>query len=212
MIINSIIAGKQSYKPVTPNVPTGYEKLEWIGTDGNAWIDTGYIATTSTAASVLFNVTEFTGTQAPMGGGWLNNQRFGFCFYTNILDIQLSGTLGTYLQITDTTAYIKMSLSVGNKKLAIKLNDVDFGFYDLSSIYSSYTPETYIGLLCRNHTGGQDRFAIHTRLYESVVTVGGVDVAHFVPARRTLDSEIGMYDVIGNTFKTNAGSGSFTYG
>lgn len=212
MIINSIIAGGGSYKPVTPNVPTGYEKLEWIGTDGSAWIDTGYTATTSTSASVLFSVTEFTSTQAPMGGGWLNNQRYGFCFYSNTLDLQLGGTLQPSLKVTDTASFFKMSLSVGDKMFYIKINNVDFGYFDLSSIYGSYTPEVNIGLLCRNHTGAQDRFAIHTKLYESIITVSGVDVAHFVPARRTLDSVIGMYDVIGNTFKTNAGSGSFTYG
>lgn len=37
-------------------------------------------------------------------------------------------------------------------------------------------------------------------------------VAELVPAMRDSDSVVGMYDIVGNTFLTNAGSGTFSYG
>lgn len=33
-----------------------------------------------------------------------------------------------------------------------------------------------------------------------------------IPAMRDLDSVVGMYDLVSNTFLTNAGSGTFNYG
>lgn len=37
-------------------------------------------------------------------------------------------------------------------------------------------------------------------------------VADLVPAMRDSDSEVGMYDLVSNTFLTNAGTGTFNYG
>lgn len=40
----------------------------------------------------------------------------------------------------------------------------------------------------------------------------GILVRNFIPCYRRADKLAGMYDIVGNVFYTNAGSGSFTIG
>ena len=50
------------------------------------------------------------------------------------------------------------------------------------------------------------------KLWSAKFYSSGNMVMDLVPAMRDSDSVVGMYDIVGNTFLTNAGFGTFNYG
>ena len=50
------------------------------------------------------------------------------------------------------------------------------------------------------------------KLYHAVISEGTGIKANYIPCYRKSDSVIGLYDVVGNSFYPNNGSGSFTKG
>jgi hypothetical protein len=63
-----------------------------------------------------------------------------------------------------------------------------------------------------DYKDGITQRAKYTRMYYWKMTDNGVVVRHMIPCYRISDNVIGMYDLIGKTFYTNAGSGTFTKG
>ena len=53
---------------------------------------------------------------------------------------------------------------------------------------------------------------IYGKIYEFQGYVNDILVKNLIPCRRNSDSVLGMYDTISGTFKTNAGTGTFTAG
>ena len=60
--------------------------------------------------------------------------------------------------------------------------------------------------------GGSNAYKVMAKFSACVVNENDSKIMELVPAMRDSDSEVGMYDIVGNTFLTNAGSGTFNYG
>lgn len=69
----------------------------------------------------------------------------------------------------------------------------------------SWTSNKYFYLFKFNATSGFN--AMQLRIYEFKAPG-----CHLIPAMRDADSVVGMYDVEQNVFRTNQGTGTFTYG
>jgi hypothetical protein len=50
------------------------------------------------------------------------------------------------------------------------------------------------------------------KLYEFIMWDNGEKVRHFLPCIRTIDNVTGLYDIVGQKFYTNDGTGSFITG
>lgn len=57
-----------------------------------------------------------------------------------------------------------------------------------------------------------DRYFFSGRCFRAYVELEGTRLIDLIPCYRKSDGEIGMYDLISNTFFTNAGTGAFTKG
>ena len=74
-----------------------------------------------------------------------------------------------------------------------------------------FSSSVSIALLARNTGGVVDAFAV-ARLYSCQVSSDSVMQRNLVPARRSSDGAVGLYDTVTSTFHRNAGTGSFVAG
>ena len=87
-------------------------------------------------------------------------------------------------------------------------NNVEIASNTTTFTNGSNTLSAYIG--ARNCPSGKNIATI--KLYEAKIYEGNQVVRHYIPARRTSDSVLGVYEVYTNTFLANAGTGTFTAG
>ena len=189
-----------------PDVPIGYEKLEYIESSGTQYVDTGVKPTQGTRVVMdvqcLRNVGDNMwlycgrdGTRVNAFGAFWVNDRAAF-----------GGTYGDkqeyYVHRGEVTERLSIDHNMG--VLEISGDSHDFGAATFSS-------SSDIALLARNTGGVVDAFAV-ARLYSCQVSSDSVMQRNLVPARRQQDSAVGLYDTVTGTFYGNSGTGEFVAG
>lgn len=174
-------------------LPDGFEQLQYIESTGTQYINLGNIITSDTSATIEYMPTSISGNQAIFGGSWAGNKF--------LLDIQSSRWYfhggGHNSGITPSTT--KPSIITVSKKLfnvngnEIKAND-------------SYKGELKIFGLASNSYNARGR------LYSFKIYEKDELVHDYIPARRTSDGTVGLYDLKKYSFFTNDGTGYFVAG
>ena len=59
---------------------------------------------------------------------------------------------------------------------------------------------------------GKGKNTSKARIYTAWAKKDGVWQYNMIPARRDSDNVLGMYDIVNNVFRTNAGTGTFVAG
>lgn len=187
-------------------LPQGYTPLQYIQGTGTQYIDTGVYDTTA-LQRVVIDV------------AWDNYsswQAMGFANSNNGLVIRLGNIVNTGLfftaQTTGTWVNVPCNVTAGN----------DWHVFDIQSGSQKFDGSQ----LATNTIDGWNRsfylFALNAswtsasafckcKMRGCKIYVNGTLAHDYYPALRTADSKPGMYDIIGNSFKTNAGSGEFNY-
>lgn len=182
------------------DVPSGYTKLEYIQSDGNQYIDTGYIPTQTTSAKLKLN-SQNTYESAILGSSWAMNGFF-LMFYASRFRWH-SGSSADSDNIYTNTDYV---VEVSNTKLV-----VDNTAYGVSA---GIVVQQAIRLFSTTVAGGSG--ASNTKgsfkLYYCNIYESNILAMSLIPAKRNADDVVGLYDVVGGSFYTNGGSGSFTAG
>jgi len=127
----------------------------------------------------------------------------------------LFGSSATYTitaAVTTNGTRIFSETSWQNERHVVKLDKgslyIDNTFLGSLSLIISTPKNIWIGAL-----NAETALAKHPgRIYSSKIWDNDILVRNMVPAQRTSDSEIGMYDTVSKTFFTNAGTGTFTAG
>ena len=177
------------YDASSLGLPEGYKILTYIEATGTQYIKTGVKGTARWEFLIQFTDTT---TRQLMGYGSSGSQYWG---------VQTSGKYGVQSSKTlDVVAgekhFIihnfgengKYYLKKGASELTVSANDVSSQEYTLFSIGGNY--------FCK------------ARLYDLRVFQNGVLIRHFVPCESP-DGVVGLYDVVGQAFYTNAGTGEF---
>ena len=96
-----------------------------------------------------------------------------------------------------------------NKKVSGSINNTD----KPSVFFENGTIKTNLDFLlfCKNSGGQRIEFA-NIKLYDIKIYKNNVLVYNAIPCYRKSDQEVGLYDLIGNVFYTNQGTGSFLVG
>lgn len=200
-------------------LPAGYQEVEWIESTGDAYIDTGYVPNTNTVWRLI---TKFYGTgdssntmrHGRHGGG--TGERF---------------SIGAQAMVT----YNYMELAIGNFNLrrsmwgdsllyhtkmdvlldaSTKLAEINNCYYyeDYSGATLTFANNDSLYLFRRHLTGGSYDGNGTSRVYYHLIIEGNAKIQEFIPCYRIADGVIGMYDLVTDTFFTNAGTGTFTKG
>ena len=196
-------------------LPAEYQRVEWIASDGTAYVKSGYTPTLNLdKITWRYSLTaSYTGDKMFFGfasDGGSNIRVYGELYnmhswYAALLGAYVGSTLidrGTGLNTIYDVEMTTTSLTVDGYTASA------------SNAYSGGNSHEIFILAYRNPSGNPAyRNNSATRLYSLTFYEGSNVAANFVPCYRKSDGEIGMYDTVSKSFHGNAdGSGSFTKG
>jgi hypothetical protein len=205
---------KQLYAigPQDKILPDEYEELEYIQSTGTQWIDTNHIwQSINRKVECKINITSHTSKSHIFASTSNTNG-------TDYWDLNpYSSGNNNYMTYIDRTYYGTISLQI-NKDYVLDYNlsgNTIFTTYNGTSINQLSVPTipNAVNSVYIFHVNGASNYnPLKGKLYYFKMFDNGVMVRNFIPAKRKSDNVIGMYDIITQTFFTNAGTGTFTAG
>jgi len=192
--------GGQAYR-----LPDTYQEVTYIESSGTQYINTGYYAKgtsqfklkvyNKTSSGVLFgayNTDWTTGcgyyhSNSSTGHDWIH--------YYNNTGTDEYGSTNSIQEIyyNKGTIYVNGTLTHSENAKSFTIN------------YPTY-------IFTGNWTGSRIEQPVDSKLYYFKILENGTLIRDFVPCYRKSDSVIGLYDLVNDTFYTNAGTGTFTKG
>lgn len=186
----SFIAGNESY-----NLPSEYQQVECIESDGTQYINTNYVATSNTKIQTVLHQ---VGTQNYKGLFGNANSIYLNCYfvlqYGSFSGGMIDGWINIDFEATMTpTSFVR-------KKI----------FNSTTQTYTGVatTPSNAPLYLCATNASNLSKVIFYSfKIYENDVIQ-----MDLVPCYRKIDNVVGLYDIINDVFYTNAGTGTFTKG
>ena len=181
-------------------LPNGYTKLNYIENLGNAstYIDTNYVANGNTKLRARVSINT-TGSNSM---GYMGTYRYGFGLTSSVF----------YSCVNTSQYYYTVTTSIGQKRLIeidnisknVSLDGVVLGTMDTISypIGGTY----WIG---RYHNYNGDYF--NGKIYYHEFLENGTSIQKMIPCKDS-NNNIGMYDIVTNTFFANQGTNPFISG
>ncbi len=191
-------------------LPQGFTQLAFLESTGSQYIDTGVVFGSNNGFSITYQIVAPEGNQIVCGSRASSGD--SRCM------------VGSNYTTPKTYAYvgwnaIKTSQIVPDSYMGTTdVNFLDNGMYDcrrdrVGSLDALVAQTGSFWLFAGNmaYAGGSTIYG-KCRIREVRISSGKSIVKHFVPARRDSDSVLGMFDLIGGEFYTNAGTGTFIGG
>lgn len=205
--------GGGNYDPY--GLPSGYTALKYLKATGTQWIKTDVVPTLDTTIQATGQRTVTSGYGAimgcynpvvyiPMGGGAYGTRyyaKFGSSSEKNIDNPFPTGTALPPTITVNKTQAVFSTEGMADKTLEISATAI--GTVDQNTRISLFGRYDGSSDTCSKTSG----FLLRAKIWDD-----GTLVADFVPAKRDADDVLGMYDLVSDTFYTNAGSGTFVGG
>lgn len=186
-----------------PILPSEYQMVEWIGTNGAQRLDTG-------EQRDVINTYRYVGSfnYSNIQARQLNGVQGGF--YIGVVNgyyqVESGGTTHSNIEaIADEFIDFDVFFDTTERKAKFTINNI----YEEHNAAFSNTPagaHIYIFSLNNDVLPSQCKMKFF-KLYKNDELI-----RYFIPCYRKSDEEIGMYDIIGKNFYTNSGTGTFTKG
>lgn len=208
-----------------PEIPLAYQRVDYIASDGNQYIDTGVLASDYTdriTYDLKMALTALTASK--------HNYFYG-CLYegkrSGNVCIPSTNTSRIYAFCGDSGAVADLveapginndfTLSVSTSPLVSTVSGVYNGNnFEITGQATGTMPSANIWLFACNLNGAPTSGTsapCTAKLYSfSMTKADGTPIRNFVPCYRKSDNVIGLYDTVGGMFYTNKGTRSFTKG
>ena len=186
-------------------LPSRYTLVDYIESTGTQYIDTTYVPTNLTKWEMSAQFTELTdinqfngrydGTVLPSG------QRFDIALGSQYFILNGGDqTITTYPSDTNKHTFIV--------DMAKRKSYIDNNAYNISTHIFNSQRSVYLFARQANTVEYKSKEKIYyCKFYEDNILK-----MYLIPCYRNSDNEVGLYDLISNTFFTNQGTGVFTYG
>lgn len=196
------------------NLPSGYTRLEYIESTGTQWIDTGFKYTKETGAvKVKYMPKSIGGLYYTYRlGGSYNGSNRSFILYGGYnpkycglggVDVSMEGiTCESNILYEDTCVITTAGKYTYTSVLNGNITRENTGSYSGTIA----TGKNYY-IFCNNENGSAAWFG-NFRVYSYQLYEAGIIVRDFLPCINA-SGEIGLFDLVGNQFYGNAGSGTF---
>lgn len=182
-------------------LPSGYRELSYIKSSGTQYIDTGFVPNQNTRIDMDIEILSTTAKVSVLFGVRTSDFKapwFGVVY----LETSLRSDYGSAkLNLTPAAMHDRTTLS-HNK------NVFTFGGVSVTNTASTFTCGNSLFLLAYSN-GGTSGNPTSAKLYSCKIYDNGTLVRDYVPAKRTSDSVVGLYDLQNDVFYTNAGTGEF---
>lgn len=204
-----------------PRLPNEYQEVEHLESTGTQYIDTGLVSNAPWKSLLYMSFNRVDVIQM-FAGSYRDDSSYREI--RNYLRINANGAL-TVHNASGTASALEGSIAVENTKYRIfgQLSD-EYGRETIEINTSSFVKNSafvandlhiFLFAICRK-VGDVTPVAgnfLYGKIYSAkVYTVANVKIADFVPCYRKADNKPGMYDLVTNTFFTNAGTGEFVVG
>lgn len=187
-----------------PDVPIGYERLEYIQSTGTQYIDTGFKADYNTRFTVDFMLNS-TSTAYVFASRGAESENF-----KNAVGILWNGTFrsdyGSIRGVKITGPTTGVRYDVDKNKATCRI-----GTETVTNSSSSFSSTLNVYLFGCNQ-GRSFAYPASMRLWSFAIYDNSELVRDFIPAKRSSDGAVGLYDTVTGTFYGNAGTGSFVAG
>ena len=194
-------------------LPSEYQQVEYIESTGTQYITTDYYQTSDDMQlktkiyipEMLSIEKDIIGNQDNATGrfvlGMYQKKIFGFSKVENNADTNVFSNEYSGSQTLD----ISITYNSTNKTKTLLVNGV--------STYADYnTNISNTNKRIQIFSNGYSANPISGRIYYAQILENDTLKLYLLPCYRISDNVIGMYDVVSNTFYTNAGTGTFTKG
>lgn len=192
-------------------LPVGYTPLAYIESSGTQWIDTGWLPTGNTQeVNIHFIPTASLSSKSICGGQPASSAPRNFIlhngsyFYT--ADNYISCTAYNTINLK---YHVRMTNNVNSKLATVTVNGITTNYaYNTATLTTTYTYH----LFTNNNGGNKTSQASSCKIYYCNIINNGSMFGEYIPVKRNSDGVIGMFDIVSQTFKTNAGTGAFIAG
>ena len=197
-------------------LPKEYQKVAYIESTGTQWIDTGILANDGIKIECRMgwvnanpNNQQLFGARSGAGDYRFYVTSYGGIDFAHRTDIRISSNINArqlFDLVYDTTLYddtatgyqFQYSLDGDERTARTQPLSTNLTIYLFGTNRISYTTNKYL----------------YPVIYESMVITNarGKELFNGIPCYRKSDGEIGIYDLVTDTFLTNQGTGSFLKG
>ena len=195
---------------VAPDVPIGYEKLEYIESTGTQYIRLDFTPDSDTRVVLDHQLTETSGTYAMLGSRTTARTSDQYCVY--IVDGQIRTDYGSALYPAFTASAARIVLDKDGRV-------TKYGTQTHTETAATFTCPRPMALFSVQNVSGTPVFGdqvdsrpVKMRLYSCRIYDGDALARDLVPARRQQDSAVGLYDTVTGAFYGNSGTGTFAAG
>lgn len=211
-------------------LPWGYTLLDYIESTGTQYIDTGYKPNSKTSINVKYYPAISSTFMCIYGiqDGSASNRFYGLISSTQFR-IQVNSNAvgtptfwglnkdGTFVEgsngtFAETQCIVDLTVDNVNKRASIKSDEYTGNISFSGTVLGDNLSCTYNMLLFSRSIGGWAENNFSGRIYGFSIKDNGNLVQNLIPARRNSDNALGMFDLVSQTFFTNAGTGTFTAG
>lgn len=199
------------------NLPAKYKQVEYLQSSGTQFINTGVKASNGLAVRA-----KVINTESPQGQG-VNRGFLGARtsatnrFFTWVFDGQGSicyGYRDVYGSIGKTwgaqTVY-EFTVTITDSVFSIERHG-EYGWSWSGQITQQFAGDVNLYLYACNDWNSSASNLLKGKVFYCTIEKDGVLIRDFIPCYRRSDSKPGMYDLVTDTFFTNAGTGEFITG
>lgn len=205
---NIVFQKGSSPTPPTPpsRLPDGYTELTYVGTDSDAFINTGVSGSTSLEIITKFLVSTHVAYGAIYGNyvatGYKTNR---VMLGSNSTNLTVSGGNNSSTTISGVTYNTIHELSVKSSEAYLDGTRTAIS----SSSDTANTKVITLGNRCHDDPVTRD---IGLRIYSFTIKSGDTTILDYVPAKRDSDDAIGFYDLTNEEFVKSLTGTEFTAG
>ena len=184
-------------------IPEDFQELEYIESSGVQYVDTGIQVSSSISYELTYQYKELTNDECDIFG-------------CDVTPFDFVGTCsGKFRYIAQDGTILYQDVDTNKHHLVKRYNQVkvdDNVLYTSDSI-TSYSLQYNYYLFAASECGEKSiDYFCEAKLFECKIWNNNELVREFVPAKRTRDNVVGLFDVVENKFYQNNGSGLFAAG
>ena len=182
-------------------LPSEYTAVDYIESSGTQYIDTGFKPNQNTRMTANIDILSTIGYTNVGGARDGNTNQFHIIITPgNYFDARYSSSS----KGVTTTLIGKHNFDFNKNTLIIDDGTYIFTSTTFQSQYNAY-------IFAVNNAGSATQNANY-KLYNMEWYDNGTLIRDYIPCYRNSDNEVGLYDLVNDTFYTNQGTGVFTYG
>ena len=205
-------AGQGVAEAPVPVIPDEYESVDFIESDGTAFISTGITTTSGTAFEMECETKSDPALTEKVGAFFFGTasdwKGAGQEFYIYGGDVTFGYGDESIMQHTPPAPLSgsRVKVSVDANKASVYVgSELKYVLYGTPKTFTSGQALTLCGL-----ARTREKFVGTLKIYRVIVREGDTFLMNAVPARRKSDEVAGLYDVATGTFFASSGSGQFT--